>query len=271
MAPKSHGVSARAKGRSPHRGGKLPASNVNRARLRKEKAGDHVPALTTRGGGKALRDPKKAARLVALINAALDARGISATQASIDAGLNRDAIRNIRRGSFPSATKLAALGQTLNLPDSAIREALRGGTPSLAVPLPGGSLPTSRPDAVPLPLRNPGRAEEGVPMDEVLGSIERPDWLENRRSAYALTVVDDRMSPVMRTGQTIYIDPARPAAAGDYVRVIPQSGETWLGCLRARDSAAVTLRALADDKDVTIPAKDVAAIHLIVGVLFLRL
>jgi transcriptional regulator with XRE-family HTH domain len=251
-----------------HRG-KFPARKRFRSRLRNVTTGGSIGRTTDAGGLGTMREPERTGALAALIEAALARKRLSATEASVSAGLNRDAIRDIRRGSIPSAAKLAALAALLELPDDAVRSAL-GFPPAPVERLPEGNLFASAPGAAPLPLRNPGRSEGGILRDEEIGTVERPEWLVGRRGAYALAVPDDAMAPAMRAGQTAYCDPGRAAAIGDYVRIVPRNGATWIGRLEARDAAGITVRALAERDPKHVAATDLAALHLVVGVLFLR-
>lgn len=60
-----------------------------------------------------------------------------------------------------------------------------------------------------------GRLNEWIVTNDPVGSTTRPRELRGAVKALAWRVGDDRMSPLCRTGDTVFADPAQPASPGD--------------------------------------------------------
>ena len=52
---------------------------------------------------------------------------------------------------------------------------------------------------------------------QVVDYVRRPPGISNLRNVYALWILGDSMSPWNKNGDLIYVSPAKPPAAGDYV------------------------------------------------------
>lgn len=105
---------------------------------------------------------------------------------------------------------------------------------------------------------------------EALDMVRRPPSLAHVRGAYAVYVTNESMYPWRKPGQLVYVNPARPAAIGDYVvvQLRPRhEGDAPLGLLKRLDRAAahsVVLHQFNPDKDIRLDRARILAIHRVV-------
>ncbi len=101
-----------------------------------------------------------------------------------------------------------------------------------------------------------------------------PPELESVREAYAVYMHGDSMRPAFRPGDTIYINPSRPVAAGDevLVQIRGEAGEPPYGFvkefMRQTASELVLLQhnpPEGQQKIITFPVERVLTVHKVVG------
>ena len=148
----------------------------------------------------------------------MDRRGIrNAAELSRRTGLTQVAIRNYIRGiKFPNSQALVKLGDALNT----TADYLLTGTPN-------------RPDRIPLfPEIPPGTPEDWAAGDypPAFGEeyLDRGDIAD--RTAFALIVRDDAMSPRMNAGDIVIVSPASPVEHRSVAAVdLPGAGRALRG------------------------------------------
>lgn len=230
--------------------------------------------------------PKPDQALIDRIDERLQVLGISDRKASLRAVNKADAIRDIRRGSAPSASRLADLARAL---ETSVDYLL--GKTDVSVPsvingekslLPGiNEMPKDIPvygtaigaDAEYTTENGSLVAVEQVDLNqsEVIDRFRRPPALRERRDIYGLYVAGGSMEPAFDSGRGILIDPKRPPAIRDYVIVYrARPGEhpdlDGLACvmlkrLVRRSATFVELEQFNPPALFRIPAKEVAQIH----------
>jgi SOS-response transcriptional repressor LexA len=95
---------------------------------------------------------------------------------------------------------------------------------------------------------------------------ERPEYLRRVKTAYALRIADEVMSPAFERGWLIYVDPTDIAKAGDNVVAAFADGTSAVRRLVRKSKAGVTLRQFNPRKDSETKAAQVASLHVIAGV-----
>lgn len=192
------------------------------------------------------KDPKKTEALSKFISERLAALSLSPNEASQRAGLGRDAIRDIMRGSAPGANKLRAIAQVLGVSADALLNlsAKPQEISKSVVDVP----PVSRFHTGPadLMLKRPTMSADGSFADISVTEIARPAELQGRSEGYAIYVTDDLNFPLIRPGHIAYIDPSRPVSAGHLVRVMLVAGAPYLGTLEALTVDYVLVRVAAE-------------------------
>ena len=206
------------------------------------------------------RDPARTAHLVSIIDAALARKGVTDQRASVEATGKRDAIRDIRRGIMPGADRWRRICLYLEIhgPDA---DRTRSATALTQIePPPLFSVSPFR--DLPLWTGKGGKMDaKGQP--EAVTFIPRPAALVGRSLAYAAYVTDENNAPILRPGHILYMDPSRPAAIGDLVRVILTDGTAMVGIMLDNDARGVTLRGAAEAKSHTLASKRVDAVDFV--------
>jgi phage repressor protein C with HTH and peptisase S24 domain len=221
----------------------------------------------------------------------LKPEGWTANAWAVNAGVSRTVWSDMRRHGNPSRRTLQKL---LSAAGSSLAEfeALRitnhpGGqtpqsAPSLAEPRVGawgaGNLPS-------LPLiATAAGGDWGTPDDqieltelrlgEIMDQLPRPASLGGDTGAFALTIVDDSMWPRFRPGRRIAVSPKAPVAVGDDV-IVTLAGEGATGRTTAlikelvrRTATDVELRQFNPDATFRVEAREIVAIHKVMGELF---
>lgn len=113
---------------------------------------------------------------------------------------------------------------------------------------------------------------EGFFMDngEPQGFTERPDLLKGNKTAYAVRVHDTSMEPVFRHDCLVWVDPARSPAPGDDVIIQLSDSQAFIKQLIRRTEKHLICFQHNPPEEVRFPAKNVSAVHLVVGGLRIR-
>lgn len=226
--------------------------------------------------------------LIDKIQARLTELGLSYRAASLKGGLHEDAVRNIIRGKSrsPRGDTLQGLAKALDWPieellnvvdarrqDEAKEEpeeapgaitwarlASKDGHPSTTA----GSIPVySTKEIQGGALLLMGYAVENTAPSEPVSAVE---------GAYAIYAPNDLLAPRCDQGDLLHIHPHRPARPGKLVlvRFKPDREGTTRALLRELVSTGlgtITVRTLNPDKKERIPREQIAAVHLVVGVI----
>jgi len=221
----------------------------------------------------------------------LKPEGWTANAWAVNAGVSRTVWTDMRRHGNPSRRTLEKL---LTAASSSLAEfeALRitdhsGGQtpesrPALAEPS-GGAWRAGHLPSLPLIATATG-GDWGAPDDqvaltelrlgEIVDQLPRPASLGRDSGAFALTIVDDSMWPRFRPGRRIAISPKAPVAVGDDV-IVTLSGEKMTGRTTAlikelvrRTATDVELRQFNPDATFRVEAREIVAIHKVMGELF---
>lgn len=124
-----------------------------------------------------------------------------------------------------------------------------------------------RPGVKNLPILGHGMGgDEGFFMDQgkVHGYTERPGILEGVAEAYAVRVHDQSMTPALKHGFLVWVDPHRPAAPGDDVVIQLADGQAFIKTLVRRTQKIIRCKQYNPEKEIDFPSGG-TTIHLIVG------
>lgn len=104
---------------------------------------------------------------------------------------------------------------------------------------------------------------------DALDYARRPARLSGVKSAYALYITGDSMSPWREPGQLIYVHPVQPPTVGDYVVVQIDTGpngpqRAYIKKLIRRTADNLRLAQYNPAKEITLPMKQVKSIHRII-------
>jgi len=216
--------------------------------------------------------------------------GWTANAWAVNAGVSRTVWSDMRRHGNPSRRTLqkllSAAGSSL-AEFEALRITDRPGGPvpdggaSLADARGGGWRPAPLP---PLPLVASALAGGwGGPdgeieltelrLGEIVDQLPRPASLAGDGGAFALTIVGDSMWPRFRPGRRVAVSPKAPVAIGDDV-VVSLAGENsgrtaaLIKELVRRTASYVELRQFNPEATFRVDAREVSAIHKVMGELF---
>jgi len=221
----------------------------------------------------------------------LKPEGWTANAWAVFAGVSRTVWSDMRRHGNPSRRTLQKLliaagsslaeFEALRITEATGASVLQGNR-SLADARGSGWRPMPLP---PLPLvasamaGSWGTPDEQIEMTELrLGEtveqLPRPASLAGDVGAYALTIVGDSMWPRFRPGRRTAVSPRAPVAIGDDV-VVTLAGDQASGRsialikeLIRRTASYVELRQFNPAATFRVPARDVSAIHKVIGELF---
>ena len=121
-----------------------------------------------------------------------------------------------------------------------------------------GPPPQYRPPGDLIPIRS---AE-----DAPVGYTPRPGNLAGVRDAYAVYVEDLSGSPRYEPGWLLHVHPFKPAPPGRDVVVRKKDGAVLIRQFVGRESNELVLRQLNPEETERVPAEEVTACHLVVGV-----
>lgn len=118
-----------------------------------------------------------------------------------------------------------------------------------------------------------GAVQAGIGFDitDVTAPVEMvtvPDYLANAPSPYAVFVTGDSMEPRFTAGELLYVHPGKPIRRNDYVIVQLQadnSNHAIVKRLVKQSEEELIVEQLSDGQTRNIPAKDVIAVHRVVG------
>ena len=104
---------------------------------------------------------------------------------------------------------------------------------------------------------------------EIVDRVRRPPGLTENRNAFAVFVRGDSMEPRHYQGDLLYVDPMRPARAGDdvLVELKPQRagepGAAMIKQLVVKTPLRVVLRQFNPAKELTVPGEKILRVSLI--------
>lgn len=236
--------------------------------------------------------PKPVEILVERLNSRISEMGLTDHAVSIRATGNGDAIREIKRGKMPGATKLSQIAAVLDTTsawllgdDASPREAIAAPTASAPVAQLTSVRSNTRPfDPRELPKDVPvytgalGTAfdfSNGVPIEaqvmdlgEQVDTVRRPPALSGAKGIYALYIAGDSQSPRFEPGEMVFVHPHRPVAPGDdvVVQILSDEGEVVCALVKRlvrRTGAVLTLRQFNPSVQFDVPMERVRATHKI--------
>lgn len=160
-------------------------------------------------------------------------------------GIKPQSIQALVAGKASSSTHVVEIAGALGVRAAWLRTGLgpiKAEQPEVA-PVAAPSLPSRDQMGLDVPVR--GQAVGGDDGDfhwngEIVDMVRRPPSLVGNRHAFALYVTGDSMVPWKRRGQLLYIDPNRPARAGDYVVVECHGDEGEAGAAYLKMLVAIT-------------------------------
>lgn len=99
--------------------------------------------------------------------------------------------------------------------------------------------------------------------------LPRPAELAGRRTAYSVYVDDDLNAPVVRRGHVAYVDPTRPVAMGNMVRVFVLGAPSFFAMLEARTAKVVRLRGAGEPHPREFASERMARLERVVSFMLL--
>jgi len=147
------------------------------------------------------------------------------------------------------------------------------GPPPQAVARPAGTVgPATMPVDVPVYGTAVGGSQGDFSFNgQVVDHVRRPPGVMRLRNLYALWVTGDSMSPWNRSGDLIYVSPARPAAPGDHVVVElhgacdHEPGAAMVKLLVGRTATLLKLRQYNPYKEFHVPLARVRSVHRVLS------
>lgn len=173
----------------------------------------------------------------ARIDRRLKALGLSMRDASLRAGLNEGAVRDLKRrstnariGTFAKLAPVLGTTEEWLINGTGPEEIASGVPPVVALPAVGDVRPSDvrmpDPDVFPRDLPVHGTVAASVingkdtfEIEQVIDYVRRPPSLAKVRDAYALFVTGESMVPMYRPGDLVMVHPYKPPAVGDTVIV----------------------------------------------------
>lgn len=201
----------------------------------------------------------------------ITARKIKVARWAREAGISEGTIRNFltKRSSTLTQATVDALVAAIGVPVAAIfpsMEKAQGRQDASALTFLSKSAAGF--GAKDLPILPTVKAGGGVKLDHRRAAplTERPEYLRRVKTAYALRITDETMSPAFEKGWLAYVDPTEKVKAGDNVVVELVTGQVVVRRLAGRSKGGVTLRQFNPKKDSEIKSASVASLHCIAGV-----
>lgn len=201
---------------------------------------------------------------------------LSANDACIRAGIDRDTIRDLKRGkrrtlTIPTVRRLAAVLNVAtdwlsgeDVPAEPEEVIAAGGTVVAA--------PVATPDVAALPNTIPvlgtaaGAAIGAFVIDGAIDWVRRPPGLANTRNVYALYVAGESMVPKFNPGDLIFVSPDRPSVAGDTVVIQTRTHtgaplQAWIKTIVRRTHGGVVARQLNPPAEIEYLSHQIVAVH----------
>jgi transcriptional regulator with XRE-family HTH domain len=100
----------------------------------------------------------------------------------------------------------------------------------------------------------------------VLHYVERPPFLHNIGSAFAIHMYGTSMTPRFEQGDLLYVDPTKPVTEMCYVAIELRDGQGMIGQYVAGDSKKVTIRQFVPAHKHEFKRNEIEACYRIVGV-----
>lgn len=210
-------------------------------------------------------------RLGARIRDLRKSRGLTATQLSSELGVSQPAISQWETGKEPpSRDSLTKLSRALGVSVSALLD--EGDIANVA------HAPAQVPSAGSMTIDVPvfGTVVGGASGDfsfngQVVDYVRRPPGVAKLRNMYALWIVGDSMAPWNKSGDLIYVSPARPPVPGDHVVIElvggaeHEPGTAMVKLLVAKTATQLKLRQYNPDSEFALPLSRVKAIHKVLS------
>lgn len=168
-------------------------------------------------------------QLLHVIDQRLALLGMSDREASLKATGKPDAIREMRRGKWPSDRRLRQIAATL---ESTYEQIMGSSSPSRSDYL--NALPPAEfaklegveglPRDIPVYAANgmsfasPG-AKHLISLEHPISYACRPPILRFRDDVFCILMPDTTLRPKFDLGETLYVDPRRPPEIGDYILI----------------------------------------------------
>ncbi|MEQ1755393.1 MAG: helix-turn-helix domain-containing protein [Micropepsaceae bacterium] len=210
-------------------------------------------------------------RLGARIREIRKGRGMTAIQLSNELGVSQPAISQWETGKEPPGRdSLTKLSKVLGVSVSSLLDE----SDSTNVVLAPAQIPSAASMNVDVPVF--GTVVGGASGDfsfngQVVDYVRRPPGVAKLRNMYALWIVGDSMSPWNRSGDLIYVSPARPPVHGDHVVIEfvggaeHEPGTAMVKLLVAKTATQLKLRQYNPDREFTLPLSRVKAIHKVLS------
>lgn len=232
--------------------------------------------------------------LLERIDERLEATGLNDTSATKQAGIERSAIRDLRRGkkrslTLPTLAKLAdALGTTvawlsggpsgngngaaeeahspppaeLDLPSDVVLANV--GMPARSSML--NDVPVMGTAAGSVIMNVEGFTFEGGQID----TVRRPPALAGAKDLYAIYVSGDSMYPAHLSGDLRFVHPHRPVQVGDTVIIMTRQhdhdpGQAYIKVLARRTAERIIVEQFNPPATLEIPTKYVTSVHRVLN------
>lgn len=210
------------------------------------------------------------------IKAVMAAKVVKARTWAIKANLDPDLVRNILRGKSlsPRTEHLVALSEAIGIdPDYLLMRSNSMETVPALIPAKPAETTDLNIRAMPMDLPIRGNAACGKDglfelNGDVLDHVRRPPRLMNVKDAYGLWIQGESMAPWREHGGLVVVHPHQPIRINDYVVVQLKAKDgapipAYIKRLVRRSATSVQLLQYNPNKEITIPTKEIRAIHRI--------
>jgi len=206
------------------------------------------------------------------IRAERKARGLTMVQLAGLVEVSQSAVSQWESGrEHPSRDNLIRLSRVLGTGIGDLLGEASAPSPTVAVHAVAAG-PATMPVDVPVYGTAVGGSQGDFSFNgQVVDHVRRPPGVMRLRNLYALWVTGDSMSPWNRSGDLIYVSPARPAAPGDHVVVElhgtdeHEPGAAMVKLLVARTATQLRLRQYNPDKEFQVPLSRVRSVHRVLS------
>ncbi len=210
-------------------------------------------------------------RLGARIREFRKGRGFTMMELSAELGVSQPAISQWETGKEPPGREsLINLAKVLGISVATLLGEAETAKSSFGTLQAAGV--TSMPVDVPVHGTAVGGAEGDFSFNgQVVDYVRRPPGVMKLRSLYALWVTGDSMSPWNKSGDLIYVTPARPPVPGDHVVVElvgaaeNEPGTAMVKLLVGKTATQLKLRQYNPEREFTLSLARVKAVHKVLS------